>query len=55
MTYVGRRVLWSFLNQMREAFFSIIWFMAKDVNFHLTPLEKKGVVEGFRDRMVEFS
>lgn len=53
-TYVGRRVLWSSLNEMREAFLGISLFVARDFNFPLTPSKNKGGVEGFRDGMNEF-
>lgn len=51
MTCARRRVLWSSINKMREAFLGISWFVIRDFNVHLTPSEKKGGVEEFRDGM----
>lgn len=53
-TCVGRRVSWSYINQMREALMGLSWFVVGYFNIFLAPYEKKGGVEGFSNGMHDF-
>lgn len=52
---LGRKVLWSSLNQMRKAFRGFCWIVAGDFNVSLYPLEKMGGVDVFTNDMKDFA
>lgn len=54
-TLARRRISWSSLNNMREAFMGLYWIMARYFSVSILPSKKKEGVEGFSEGMNDFA